>query len=289
MKKTIVAAAVAALVAAPAAFADVSVSGNVFAEIGDNNGEQDEVFTDLYFKSSEDLGNGMKVATSIQLVGDNASTGSTTTANAMTGDRIITLSGDFGTIQAGRFEAYVEGNIMSMAATDPAHTITIEGGVGNAGSNQGKRYTSPSFSGVKVIAESFAAGESTVAVEYSNAGLTIKAASESGTDATANDSMVAQYKMGDLMARVVYTEDDAGNEQTFIGGTYTMGANTIGYGLISDATEAASGAQADLNETEGDYTVSLNHQMSKSTNAYIAHFGNDDGDDETVVGIKHKF
>jgi hypothetical protein len=280
MKKTIIAASIAAVVAAPAAFADVSISGNVYLEVGDNNGEQNEVFTDLFFKSSDDLGNGMKVSTVIQITGDNTNT-------TMDGDRILSLSGDFGTIEGGYMETYIEGSIMSKAATDAAHTISIEGGVGNSTAGTGYRYTSPSFSGVSFTAEAFDDAEGGAAVKYSNAGLTVAYATQTGTDDIAGDYIYAEYKMGDAMVRVVNAEDDQGNEQTFYGATYKMGNNTIGLGLID--AKAGSTAQSGLAATDGDYTVSLKHAMSKSTSAYIAHFGNDDGDDETVVGILSKF
>jgi hypothetical protein len=289
MKKTIVAAAVAALVAAPAAFADVSVSGNVYLEVGDNNGEQDEVFSDLFFKSSEDLGNGLKVATTIQIVGDNDSaTTANETRNFMAGDRILSVSGDFGTIEGGYMETYIEGSIMSQAATDASHTITIEGGVGNSTAGTGYRYVSPSVAGLSFVAETFDDAESTVAVKYSNAGLTVAYAQQSGTDAAAGDYILAQYSMGDLMVRAVMAEDDDGNEQNFYGATYTLGANTLGLGLI-DANASSTNGQAGLAATDGDYTISLSHAMSKTTNAYVATFGNDDGDNETVVGVLHKF
>jgi len=288
MKKTIVAAAIAAAVAAPAAFAEVSISGNVYLETGDNNGEQDEVFTDLFFKASEDIGNGMTVSSKIQMVNDNLGT-RTGTAAGNSGERTLSISGAFGTITGGYMEKYTEAVIMGATATDAAHTITIEGGVGNDGNMAaGKRYTSPSIQGATLILESFDAGSSTAAIEYSNSGLVVKYAQESGaTDTTDVDSFLAQYTMGDLMVRVTNTEDDLGNEQTFYGATYTMGANTIGLGMID--TKAGSTADSGLVATDGDYTVSLSHAFSKSTNAYIAHFNNDDGQDETVVGVLQKF
>ena len=282
MKKTIVAAAVAALVAAPAAFADVSVSGNVFAEIGDNNGEQDEVFTDVFFKASEDLGNGMKASTVIQLVGDNAT-------GAAGGNRHVTLSGDFGSIQMGRMESYIEQSVNALMATDPAHTISIEQSVGEGTMDQGRRYTTPTMAGAKVVVESFAAGETGAAIVYSNGGLSAQYAVESGATNTEEvASYSVQYKMGDMMARVVNTEDDAGDEATFVGGTYTMGANTLGLGVITDAKGTASSSVTGA-ANDGDYTVSLSHSMSKNTSVYFAHMNNDDGDDETVVGIRQNF
>ena len=284
MKKTIVAAAVAALTAAPA-FADVSISGSVQAEMGDmNNTSTNEVYTDVFFKASEDLGNGMKVSSVIQMIGDNAA------ANTAGGDRIVSLSADFGTISTGYMESYTEGSIMSMAATDPAHTISIESGF-NASTAEGTRYVSPSFNGLKVGVETFNPGISTVFGEYSNAGLTVKAAQEkSGEAADAGDidSVAVQYKIDGLTARIVHTES-ATEEQTFYGATYTMGANTVGFGILD--SNAAGTTTGGASGGDGDYTVSLNHALSKNTNVYVAHMSDDSDStsDETVVGIKQKF
>jgi hypothetical protein len=287
MKKTIVAAAVAALVAAPAAFADVSISGNIFAESGDNNGEQDEVFTDVFFKASEDLGNGMKASTVIQYVSDNGGVATTASADdnrgVWGGNMHVTLSGDFGSIQMGQMESYIEQSVNALMAVDPAHTITIEQSVGEGGMDRGTRYTSPSFSGAKVVVERFAAGETGAAVVYSNGGLSAQYAVESGSTATEEvASYSVQYKMGDMMARIVGTEDDAGDEATYVGATYTMGANTLGVDVITDA-------KGTIAANDGDYTVSLKHSLSKNTSVYLAHMNNDDGDDETVVGIRQNF
>jgi predicted porin len=65
MKKTIIASAIAAAVAAPAAFADVKISGMVAYEQStkDDAGvstDAGNVYTDLVFTGSEDLGNGLK-------------------------------------------------------------------------------------------------------------------------------------------------------------------------------------------------------------------------------------
>jgi predicted porin len=95
MKKTIIAASIAAVVAAPAAFADVSISGNVMAEF-----VEDQMFTnnDLVFKSSEDLGNGMKASAKYHLFHDDG--------NSSTADFSVTLSGDFGAFSMGRQEGF---------------------------------------------------------------------------------------------------------------------------------------------------------------------------------------
>jgi len=60
MKKTIVAAAIAAVVAAPAAFAEVSISGKVLGEI--NDGKFTTADSTIKLTGAEDMGNGMKAS-----------------------------------------------------------------------------------------------------------------------------------------------------------------------------------------------------------------------------------
>jgi len=126
MKKTLIAAGIAAVVAAPAAFADVKVSGVVeqsFSDtdlnIGGTSTTDEWVGTSdnsLTFKASEDLGNGMTAFASITIDADNSSTNSK--------DNVVGLKGAFGTVVAGRMEDFTEGKIMSR--------MTLEGD-GSAG------------------------------------------------------------------------------------------------------------------------------------------------------------
>jgi hypothetical protein len=281
MKKTIVAAAVAAVFAAPA-MADVKISGAMYYETGvtgANDTSVSEIYTDLVFSGSEDLGNGMKAGFKIVQTQDNAEA---VNADSTEGERSISLSGDFGTVTMGSFEPYSEGSVLAMAASEGVHTVSIEPNEGNATMSTGHRYTSPSIQGLKIIAEAFNDGDSTVAAEYSNSGLTVKYASESGTADV--DSFAIEYKMDGLTARVVNTEANGGNEATFAGATYTMGANTFGIGLITDA----KGTNA---STDGDMTISVAHALSKQTTVQVAVKDDDSAstDDKTILSLVHKF
>jgi len=93
MKKTIIAAAVAASVAAPAAFADVKVGGMVAPEfsVTDNGSSTDEgrVWTDLVFSGSEDLGNGLTASFKYHMFAD---TSGDSTIDAVGGET-LTASG----------------------------------------------------------------------------------------------------------------------------------------------------------------------------------------------------
>jgi len=148
MKKTILAASVAALVAAPAAFADVKIGGNVIQEFisDDATGNSDNGLTsaaavDLVFSVSEDLGNGMSAFAKIHTLRDNGGSG-----NA---DQVVGIKGDFGTVVAGRMESFTEGKVSAMAANDASDTLSIETNRGfKTGRAEGAlAYVSPSFNG----------------------------------------------------------------------------------------------------------------------------------------------
>jgi predicted porin len=157
MKKTIIAASVAALVAAPAAFADVKIGGNVIQEfISDNasgtsdNGLTSAAAVDLVFSVSEDLGNGMSAFAKIHTLRDNGGSG-----NA---DQTVGIKGDFGTIVAGRMESFTEGKVSAMAANDASDTLSIETNRGyKTGRAEGAlAYVSPSFNGLTFGVAGFA-------------------------------------------------------------------------------------------------------------------------------------
>jgi len=151
MKKTIIAASVAALVAAPAAFADVKIGGNVIQEfVSDDasghsdNGLSSAAAVDLVFSVSEDLGNGMSAFAKIHQLSDNGA------GDQGPADQIVGIKGDFGTIVAGRMESFTEGKVSAMAANDASDTLSIETNRGfKTGRAEGAlAYVSPSFNGL---------------------------------------------------------------------------------------------------------------------------------------------
>jgi hypothetical protein len=286
MKKTIIASAISAVVAAPAAFADVSVSGNVYGEATDSNAQ---VFTDLFFKASEDLGNGMKVSSLIQIYGDNdsqaqtAAIGSPSDADGVSvadqnaGHRVITLSGDFGSIEAGRMEANIENKVWSMAANDPSHAASIET-AGNVVWIAGVRYTTPSFNGISATYETDQADHKGWGVNYSGNGLTAKYAKEDD-GATEFTSYALSYGMNGLKGTYAVLDNTTDDEKdTYVGVDYTMGAIKLAYAQVSGDTN------------DGDMTASVAYSLSKSTTAYIAADKDDSADDTTTYfGLVQKF
>ena len=287
MKKTIIAASIAAVAAAPAAFADVSISGYASAEFAE---DQMQVNNDIVFKASEDLGNGMKATAKYHMFTDtNATSGTVTqgTDNSATADMSITLSGDFGSLTAGRSEGFDEGVFAAFVNIDASHDADLEGNFDGGTEVQTRderlKYVSPSFNGLKVGVTTQDNGTSKFEdkeymASYSANGLTVMAGrSDEGTTETTN--IAASYKMGDLEVRAAKRDLDVNGTETdatFIGAKYTMGANTLALGSVEgDASDAT--------------IVSVAHALSKKTSVYVVNHDVDGGASTTLIGLSQKF
>ena len=299
MKKTIIAAAIATVIAAPA-MADVSVSGVVEQTFTDTDSVTDTGLasgTDsgLTFKASEDLGNGLTAFAQISLDTDNQD--SATRIGNSEKDSKVGIKGGFGTVVVGRMEDFTEG---VMAATMTLNgTGAIELG-GNAGRTNGAvAYVSPTVNGFHAGVAGYTAaitGEddnfdaTDIIVAYSNGPLTVMASQESMSAATAaaldtdeeTTSFAVKYGMGDLSAAALFVNRDAGatdSDDVMLRVDYKMGNNKITLAHADD--ESAD------NKIVG---LELTHSMSKRTSAYV---GMTDADaantDTTYFGMIHKF
>jgi predicted porin len=312
MKKTIIAAAVAAAVAAPAAFADIKISGMVNPELMDTDkstGRAMSVNTDLVITGSEDLGNGMKASFKYHLTNDDGAT-------LGSADQTVGLAGDFGSLNIGFQETKNQAYFHPKADLDASHDITLEDATGQQARASGVIYTSPSFNGLSVGASVFM-GDAQVAAStdnsanavtgtdtndnditeifaiYSNGPLTV-AAGKTTHKGTADEevrNIYASYTMGDLTVAVLdrAVKNDGGStaasadvDTTTVSAKYTMGSNAISVG-VTDSDNAQ----------DGDYVVSLSHAMSKQTSVYVAYKHDDTpvtgNDNQSLIGIKHTF
>jgi len=282
MKKTILAASVAALVAAPAAFADVKISGNVIQEfVSDSDdtgtkadGLESKAAVDLVFSVSEDLGNGLTAFAKIHNLIDNGSDGQA--------DSVVGLKGDFGTIVAGRMEDFSESKVSALAATDSSDALSIETNrtYKTGRSEGGLAYVSPSFNGLTfgVAGYALANGGKTSGtvttittitslvsggvttpnpVIVSGSTATITAADTNNLNATANfdaTDIMLEYANGPLLVRVARENIDANAlnqtenvDQTTvtIGASYKMGditMNAVHYDVDNGKGKAANQA-----------------------------------------------
>jgi len=304
MKKTLIAAGIAAAVAAPA-FAEVQVGGQVKQTFTwDENAAMAEGRNNtLTFSASEDLGNGLSAFAKIVLDVDVSTADDTDTQ-----DNIVGLKGGFGTFVTGRMEDFTEGKIHSKA------TMFTAGGAGGAavegilpspaGRNDGAiAYVSPTMNGLHFGVATYNDEATDIAVFYDNGPLSLAAAYETqkpsltGTTTT-NDqttlSVAGSYAMGDAKATIVHVQqdNDAGTAANDIDGTvyrldYKMGNNTI--------TVAYGDGEKDAGADNGDVTaVELVHSLSKRTKVGISYTKDDNPSgttdvDSWSVGLMHKF
>ena len=307
MKKTMIAIAVAGVVAAPIASADVKISGVVeqtFTDTeNDGDGLDSSTFNMLNVSASEDLGNGM---TAFAKYNHLTKTGKNSTET--NGDQVVGIASSMGTIVAGTMEDFTEGKVMSMMTLEGTGAIEL---AGNATRTEGGiAYVSPTVSGFHVGIAGYAASDTVentdsldatdVAIFYDNGPFSLKIAQETvntavadaiaGTSAAAVDqkttSVGGSYTMGDLKvsALSVSRSDQGGvagtdSDDFMVRVDYTMGNNKI------------TVANADDDSANADYTaVELIHSFSGRTSAYIGNLNNDaTNNDSTYFGLKHKF
>jgi len=301
MKKTIIAAAVAASVAAPAAFADVKISGMVAPEYTfvdgtaqdevKKGGDNGSVWTDLVFSGSEDLGNGLTASFKYHTFYDQKK--SDTDATETAADMSVAISGDFGTIKAGRFESFAEGVMDAFANIEGINAVDLEAGDSALAprANSSIAYVSPAMNGLSIgVSTTEVDGDMNVAheimVKYSNNGLTVMASNSDIDNGEDHSAVAVSYKMGDLELRATKSqrtvEGTSALEESdykMIGAKYTMGSNVISAGMADD-------------EGTDKWLVALTHNLSKNTSVYAGLYNSDDGTDDidtTVVGISQKF
>ena len=298
MKKTILAASVAALVAAPAAFADVKIGGNVIQEfISDDatghseNGLTSAAAVDLVFSVSEDLGNGMSAFAKIHTLRDNGGSG-----NA---DQVVGIKGDFGTIVAGRMEDFSEGKVAAMAAVDSSDKLSIEpNGYHQTGRAEGGlAYISPSFNGLTFGIAGYAlpngsAGSSSVAITLNNSvsstTLTYTASTKDADSKFDATDVMVEYANGPLLVRVARENVDGGvysstagtpdKETDSIAVSYKLDNIT----LVGYAFDVENGKGVAANDMSGHF---LGAKMGMGANTFSVSYMEED-DYNTSTGAK---
>jgi predicted porin len=294
MKKTLIAAAVAASFAAPA-MADVSVSGQVKVTVADYTGSSFSPSYDnaLSFKASEDLGNGLSAFAQITLDTDDLNNGS-----GMGKDQKLGLKGSFGTVVVGRMETLTEG-VVSAKFDDGASThsdnFQLESAITQIGRQNAVAYITPTVNGFHAAVAGVLAGAedgltaaTDILVAYDNGPLSVVASRTSfdagvgaGIAAVGSDdnmtSLAASYSMGD--AKFTVGRFDQANETDMLYRLdYKMGNNSIILGMKD--------AEVSTNDL---YTVKLTHSMSKRTAVWVGHRAKDTAADVTHFGMIHKF
>ena len=296
-KKTLIAMAVASVVAAPIASADVKISGVVeqtFTDTeNDANGMDTGTFNMLNVSASEDLGNGMSAFAKYNML-----TKTGRSVDETNGDMVVGISSGFGTIVAGTMEDFTEGKLAAMMDMEGNGSTELAGNAGRTAG--GLAYITPTVNGLHAGVAGYATADGTdkfdatdIAVFYDNGPLSVKVAQETlskdmttGAEEQTTTSVGASYAMGDMKVAVLHVsrDDQAGtagadSDDTMFKGSYKMGNNTLQLGYADDDS-----AGKDIT------TVELIHKFSGRTSAYAGVTNNDvTGNDSTFFGLKHKF
>lgn len=302
MKKTLIAAGIAAIVAAPVAMADVSVTGQVKYTLkwvdGHNGaaGTAGEGFSDnnVTFKSSEDLGNGLTAFAQLALDTDNAG-GSSDEKDAKVG-----IKGSFGTIVAGRMEYLTEG-VASAKMDDglSGHSNNydqIESNLTSFGRDNAIAYVSPTVNGFHVAVAGSQSGTTggafdnrDILVAYDNGPLSVIVTNADVAESVngANDgydvtTAYASYTMGDIRVSGQHVKKDYDDTTTDLKDNILRLDYTMGNNVFTIANKSA----------DDNYDVTLfkaTHKFSKRTAAYAGVRNKDNKGDVTFVGMVHKF
>ncbi|MCK9532782.1 MAG: porin [Gammaproteobacteria bacterium] len=309
MKKTLLALAVAGVVAAPAAMAEVTVyglahvsvdntSGDLAGAVFGTAGEQSVAVTSrasrVGVKAAEDLGGGLKAIAQLEWevdMDDNDGAGQ----NIKSRNQIVGLAGGFGTVAIGRHDTPYKmstGKLDVFSDTAADYNAVIGATQLENRANNAIAYLSPDFNGLSFQAAIVAA----------------EAADASGDDANAADaiSVAVQYNAGPLFVAVAHEsfEDEAagggakGQSGTRVGVGYDAGVAKIGfvYETASDV-EHNNATIRGLAQADDDYDAWLINAAIPvgGNNAVIAEYGVGELDKSNAevtvmaVGVAHNF
>jgi len=304
MNKKLIAVAIAAAVAAPAAMAnDTTLYGKVHMSINNvDAGATDQWNVSnhssrLGVKGSEDLGNGMKAIFKYEMSYSGVDSG---TAIGSARNSYIGLAGDFGTFLVGRHDTpakvafYAAGN---ERLGDSIIDLNSNFGFAEMRINNAIAYVSPNFSGFTVAAAIVpmeGAGASTggladaVSVGAMYSGMGVKAGlGYTDTDDVLNNSTLlnagASYTFGAFSIGGQYQETEfGGNEREAWALTGAAGFGNNEFVVMYGETESDDNADTD---TLG---IALKHKLSKRTTAYAAYRASDTnlGDNAPIAAGK---
>jgi predicted porin len=305
MNKKLVAAAIAAAMAAPAAYAEVTIYGKVhmsvdFVDANNAVGANDmdgiaDRDSRIGFKGSEDLGNGLKAVWktewNVQFDGGNQ-----TVNNSR--DNYLGLATNFGTfLLAGNINhpyksAFGKYDFFADTLADWDDTIEME----DNRADNAIVYISPSFSGFKFTGASVAAeganGQDSLmdayslAVNYSGGGLMAAAAYEDISDVPATGQSGKKFRIGagykmDAFA-VAATYEDVEDVDAVVGVDATRWTIQGSFAMGNNKLKAMYGNED--HDTRGDndaWAIGVDHSFSKRTTAYALYVDSD-------IGLRNK-
>ena len=302
MKKSILAIAVAATMAAPAAMAEPTVYGNIHLTILDLDSVPDPVMTSntsaLGVKGSEDLGDGLKAIYKVEFQLDAAS--GSATGDALTNrDTFAGLKGGFGTVKFGLMSSNYKqkGGAVDALYRTPAEgrgLIHTQSNLHNGRAiNRGRstntvQYASPKMGGIQLVANTTVSGSADetmgIGVRYTGKSFMAYAdfidaqpiASNVGGDA----SLAAEIAAGTVLLSDINPNIGVSDtESAFkVGGKYST--KTFFIGAQYEAAEDLTGF--DYMHVNGGYSIDKNNTVT-ATYGTASHVNFSDADTEGLA------
>ncbi|MEY4014143.1 MAG: hypothetical protein RLZZ290_1007 [Pseudomonadota bacterium] len=307
MKKHLIAAAVAGLIAAPA-MAQVTVYGNLETGILNEDTDGKASVTKLAssvvnssrlgFRGTEDLGGGLKAFFRLEASMD-ASTGAG--VSAFNRGSEVGLEGSFGAIKVGKFDITNAEGIDNMSQIG---NIGLFSGI-DIGSdiNHAVQYKSPKIGGFHVEigtalkdggvneTTSFYVGGQVSKIDLQFGTTTDKDAK--GVERTAT-TMGARYNFGPVAATIVYGTNETDGKgdltNTIVSASAPLGGGLTVHGMYGNFETDAFGA-AKASETDK-MAIALSKAFSKRTTGYLGYVSTDKDGTETnqlYLAVNHRF
>ena len=329
MKKNVIALAIAAAVAAPAANAAPTVYGianmafQMDAKGKDSGQSVDSVVSRVGVKGSEDLGSGLKAVYKFEFQvnidsENNSTTEAKTTPSLTARNQYVGLAGGFGTVLMGRHDTPLKmsqpKDLFNDGLLDNDKMTNI--GFGNTKGGEDRvaqtlAYVSPSFGGVKLAAalvpneaatpakDSAITNISSLAAMYGSKkkGLYLAAALNVADDKSGDQKygrISAQYAVDGLVANAMYQKSSAAGAEgsnIMIGAAYKMGKFMPKLKYSMNSEDKKSGKEGTV------VALGVDYSLGKKTKAYLE-FGMFDDDfaggkstsyNSTSIGLQHKF
>lgn len=293
MKKTLLALAVAGVVAAPAAMAEVTVYGLAHVSVdsisGDLLGDSDLNVTNrasrVGVKAAEDLGGGLKAIAQFEF-GVNVDENDANNDNITARNQIVGLAGGFGTFVIGRHDTpykMATGKLDPFSDTAADYNFIIGQNTLDNRAGDAIAYLSPDFNGLSFQVAAVAAegannnkdttAATSIAVQYNAGPLFVSVANEDFTDDRSGTKLGVGYDAGVAKVGFIYEmQSDIGAAKDDYDAWLINVAIPVG-GNNAVIAEYGMGEYDKANNERTLMAVGVAHNFSKSSSAYVA-YGN---------------
>jgi predicted porin len=281
MKKTIVAAAIAAVVSAPA-FADVSISGKVLTTI-DNIGKMSSQNSTIKFSGSEDLGNGMKAGFVFEGKMPFDKQNSSADGAINHGGKAKYGYVDFGGVTASAGYIYAPGKALFGASGTAIGEDSVSDNTKFVLQDTGADGVSLAgkVGDMTVVVAATEGGDGEVSENshvgvMGNIGGAFVGVSQDSVGGVDTVSLAAKFSMGDTTIGA-FVQDNDTDQSTLVALTHKMGANTFAVSMGDNGSDK-----------EG-YSAKITHSLSKATNVFVSHQNVDGSDSQSDIGLQVSF